>query len=147
MSRLEAALDWEDTLELQEIPKDLRVDPRASITGTKIRLLDEESGIVFGRDLSRRGVRIERRDGIAVGATLALAIPGQPREEPLLMRAVVARNDGPDGLAVLFYDPDPDDLDRLDRIVASMPPIETLADDLLVPERLMVVDWPSRDSS
>lgn len=147
LSQREAALDWDDTLDLQEVPKDRRDDPRASIAGTKIRLLDEETGIVFGRDLSRRGVRIESHTGIAVGATLSLAIPGLSREEPLLLRAVVARNDGPDGLAVLFYDPDPDDLDRLDRIVASMPPIETLSDDPLAPERLMVVDWPSRTDS
>ena len=145
--KLQTALRWEDALELEEIPKDRRVDPRASLSGKQITLLDEESGIVFGRDLSRRGVRIEHRAGISVGTTLSLAIPGLHREEPLLIRAIVSRDDGPDGLAVLFYEAGPEDLDRLDRIVAALPPIETLADDPLVPEHLLVVDWPDRDRS
>ena len=141
---VEAAPGLEDALQQEEVVKDRRNDPRAGLGGRKITLVDEESGIVFGRDLSRRGVRIERCDAMTVGDTLTLAIPGRPPEEPLLLRAVVARDEGADGLVVLFNDPEPADLDRLDRIVASLPPIETLADDPLVSERVLVVGDPER---
>jgi len=143
---LEAAPGLEDALQQEEVAKDRRIDPRAGLAGREITLVDEMS-VVFGRDLSRRGVRIESRDDIAVGAALTVAIPGLPREEPLLMRAFVARDEGPDGLVLLFYGPESADLDRLDRIVASLPPIETLADDPFVPERALVVGWPSPERS
>jgi hypothetical protein len=146
VSQPRAAFGLEDELEQEEVAKDRRIDPRAVLARRQIPMLNEENGIVFGRDLSRRGVRIEPC-ALAVGDTLTLAIPGVPPEEPLLLRAVVARDEGPDGLIVRFSDPAQGDLSRLDRIVASLPPIEALADDPLGQECVVVVDHPSPERS
>jgi hypothetical protein len=149
----EAALDagtvpaLKDDVQLESVAKDRRIDPRTDLSGKRIVLFDEEAGVFFGRDLTRQGIRVEYRPNISVGDTLTLAISGGSRTEPLLLRSVVARNDGVEGLVLRFFDLPPKDLDHLDRIVASLPVIDPLADDLLAPMSAAVVEETNPDRS
>jgi len=85
--------------------------------------------MLFGRDLSAGGMRIERYPELEIGDRLHLAIYGDPREEPFLVWATVHRDDGEDGMALSFDEPHPMVAEQLEKVVASLPSVESLHDD------------------
>lgn len=76
---------------------------------------------LVGRDLSERGMLIAPDGRLRVGEQLRLFVYGAAREEPMLIDAHVARDDGRRGLAVLFDCLDPGALKRLRRLVRTLP--------------------------
>lgn len=84
--------------------------------------------VLVGRDLSVGGMRVQRESEIAIGDRLHLAIYGEAREEPLLIWGTVDRDDGPEGWFVLFDAIEPAVAQRLERLVADLPSIESLHD-------------------
>jgi hypothetical protein len=84
--------------------------------------------VLLGRDLSLGGMRVEASPGVGVGDALRLALYAAPREEPLVVRARVVRDDGADGLALAFEEVAPRDAGRLESVVAKLPAVEALRD-------------------
>jgi len=84
--------------------------------------------VLVGRDLTEGGMRIDARDGLEVGERLRLALPIVEREEPLIIEAHVARNEG-ERLLLLFDWMDPLHQARLRQFVGSRAKIRCLEDD------------------
>ena len=58
--------------------------------------------VLVARDLSQGGMRVERFSGLEVGDRLHLAIYGAADHEPFLVWATVHRDDGANGMALVF---------------------------------------------
>ncbi len=84
---------------------------------------------LMGRDLSPGGMCVEQHPALSVGEKVRLAIPGVPPEEPVIVNARVVRDDGARGLGLIFESVEGGEEDRLERIVARHPVIESLASD------------------
>lgn len=106
--------------------EDRRKSPRATFEGTVSSLDDEANLVLMGRDLSAGGMRIEPHPGLEVGKMLRLAIYGTPREEPLIVRARVVRNDEDDGVGLRFEQITGTVAARLESLVAGLPSVESL---------------------
>jgi hypothetical protein len=84
--------------------------------------------VLVGRDLSMGGMRIERLPGIEMGDRLHLAIYGDPGDPPFLVWGTISRDDGEEGMALLFDPVDPSIAGRLESLVGSLPAVEDLHD-------------------
>ncbi len=84
--------------------------------------------VLVGRDLSVGGMRIERLHALEVGDRLHLAIYGSPEEAPFLVWGTVVRDDGEAGMGVVFDPVEPPIARRLERLVTSLPAVESLRD-------------------
>jgi hypothetical protein len=90
-----------------------------------IGLSEEAATVLMGHDLSIGGMRVEGSPDLEVGRKLKLAVFGAPREEPILVRALVTRaEDGTYGLQ--FVDVGADAASRLEHLVAHLPSVESL---------------------
>jgi hypothetical protein len=88
-------------LEVQS-PRDRRRSARVPYSNIVTALIGDDTRILLGRDLSRAGVRVEPAPNLGVGRALEVAIYGATRQEPVLVPAVVARDDGEHGLLLRF---------------------------------------------
>jgi hypothetical protein len=84
--------------------------------------------VLIGRDLSAGGMRVEPNLDLAIGDRLHLAIYADPGEEPLLVWATVERDDAERGLGIAFDELDDDVTAKLERLVISLPAVESLHD-------------------
>jgi hypothetical protein len=84
--------------------------------------------VLVGRDLSVGGMRVERHTDLWLGDHLQLAIYGEAGEEPMLVWGHVERSDGDNGLLIRFDPLDEATQARLERLVASLPSVESLHD-------------------
>jgi hypothetical protein len=106
--------------------EDRRKNPRAAYD-RNVKPIDAEANLVLmGRDLSVGGMRIEPHSGLAIGTKIRLAIYGEPREEPFIVRAEVVRDDGDDGMGLRFEQIESGVAARLESLVASLPSVESL---------------------
>lgn len=95
---------------------------------TVTALGQEASRALVGRDLSLGGMRVDVHPELAVGDALWLEIYGFADSAPARVRAVVIRDDGPEGLGLRFEDVGPEVARRLEELVTALPSIEPLAD-------------------
>ena len=84
--------------------------------------------VLVGRDLSTGGMRIEPLPGIEVGDRLHLAIYDSPGGAPFLVWATVSRDDGSNGLGLVFDPVEAALARRLESLVGSLPSVEDLHD-------------------
>jgi hypothetical protein len=77
--------------------------------------------VLLGRELSARGMRVERLEELRVGDRFRLALHGPGPTEPLVVEAEVARDDGSQGYALLFRDLGPQTETALEKLVACLP--------------------------
>jgi hypothetical protein len=84
--------------------------------------------VLVGRDLSVGGMRIEPLPGLRKGDRLHLAIYGEAGEAPFLVWGTVTRDDGAAGMAISFDALDSAIGERLERLVGSLPAVESLHD-------------------
>ncbi len=82
--------------------------------------------VVIGRDLSARGMRIERIGNFRIGDRFSLALHGPGRSEPLIVAAEITRDDGNDGFALIFDRLDRESACELEKLVACLPDVESL---------------------
>jgi c-di-GMP-binding flagellar brake protein YcgR len=106
--------------------EDRRKNPRAAYERSVTSLGEEANLVLMGRDLSVGGMRIESHPGLAIGTKIRLAIYGEPREEPFVVRARVVRNDGDDGMGLRFEQIASGVAARLESLVANLPSVESL---------------------
>ncbi len=84
--------------------------------------------MLLGRDLAVGGMRVDAHPDLRVGARLRVALYDPAREAPLVVDAVVARDDGAGGLGLQFLAVAPETAARLEQLVATLPPVEQLSD-------------------
>ncbi len=110
-------------------PRERRNRPRA-VYGR--RVIAEAAAamhrMLLGRDLAVGGMRVDAHPDLKVGARLRLALYDPAREAPLVVDAVVARDDGARGVGLQFLAVTPDVASRLEQLVATLPPVEQLRD-------------------
>ena len=105
---------------------------RRGVFNREIVEVDAEGRAVQGllaRDLSPGGLRVDPQFGLGPGDKLQLALFDTSQREPLIVTAVVARDDGEAGLGLHFVDLSPETKTRIDDIVASLPAVESLGTD------------------
>ena len=84
--------------------------------------------VLIGRDLSAGGMRIENHENIHLGDSFQLALHGPERGRPFRVQAKVARDDGEDGLGLVFEGVDAETAVELEKWVACLPDVESLED-------------------
>ncbi len=96
----------------------------------RIPAFDERAmRVLVARDLSVGGMRVEHLSGLAVGDRLHLAVYGSAAGDPTLVWATVARDDGPDGIALVFDAVSSETAERIEKVLVDLPAIESLHDD------------------
>lgn len=108
--------------------KERRVQPRATYELTVPAFGKRALRVLVGRDLSIGGMRIERLPALEVGDRLHLAVYGSAEEAPFLVWGTVTRDDGDAGMGVVFDHLEPEIARRLERLVTSLPAVESLRD-------------------
>jgi len=113
----------------RQAPRDRRRFPRVHYERRVIAAAEAAMHrMLIGHDLSVGGMRVERNPELQVGQRLRIALYDAARETPVVVEAVVARDDGPHGLALHFEQIDDDIATRLENLVATLPPVECLGD-------------------
>ena len=113
---------------LPDHPPHERHNRRVIYTRNVTALLGGGERTILGRDLSIAGMRSEPLPEFPVGTELELAIYGPAGAEPVLVQAVVSRDDGPLGTVFRFKSMARGDYPRLEAIIARKPEIRWLAD-------------------
>jgi hypothetical protein len=85
--------------------------------------------VLFGRDLSEQGMRVEPHGRLHLGERVRIVIHAAAREEPLLVEAHVARDDGPRGILLSFDYMEPSSRARLRVMIEALPKIRRFGDD------------------
>ncbi|HEX5066531.1 MAG TPA: PilZ domain-containing protein [Myxococcota bacterium] len=123
-----ASLAVEVSLESEGEGKERRIQPRAAYELTVPAFGKRALRVLVGRDLSIGGMRIERLPALEVGDRLHLAVYGSAEEAPFLVWGTVTRDDGDAGMGVVFDLLEPEIARRLERLVTSLPAVESLRD-------------------
>jgi hypothetical protein len=110
-------------------PQERREQPRGVLDREVVALDEGRRRVVqtlVGRDLSRGGMRIDPHPGVTPGVRLCVALYEQAQAEPLVLDAEVTRDDDERGLLLGFRRIDAASLERIERIVAQLPPVQKL---------------------
>jgi hypothetical protein len=108
---------------------DRRSGQRSVFRGEVVALASDVDRVLHtlvGRDLSRDGLRVEAHPLIALGDHIRVGLYDASAGEPLIVEAVVARDDGSLGLWLGFEATDADTLERIDRHQKTLTPIQSL---------------------
>ncbi len=109
-------------------PTNRRGTPRGHFpTVLRVNRADRPLALV-GRDLSARGMRIERHPELALGDRFRLALHGPTLARPLTLDAAVVRDDAEQGLALAFIGVSRETAASLEKLVACLPDVESLED-------------------
>jgi hypothetical protein len=100
-----------------------RIHQRHTLSRRIVALGDEAARVLIGRDLSVGGMRIDPTPGLATGDRLKVAVHVRPDGQPLVVSAEIARDDGPEGMALRFVDLDPEASAYLKEMVFALPTI------------------------
>ncbi|MCZ6464926.1 MAG: PilZ domain-containing protein [Proteobacteria bacterium] len=112
----------EQRLERRRTPRGILRQEVVALDGQTARVMH----VLFGRDLSPGGIRVEPHPQLRVGDQFTLAIYDASCAEPLLVDAEVVRDDGDQGLGLAFADPSRGVTEQIEQIVASLPSVESL---------------------
>ncbi len=108
---------------------DRRTTPRHGYDRKVPAFGDRAMRVLVARDLSMGGMRVEPDTGLELGDRVHLAIYGAAEEEPFLVWATVSRDDGEDGMALVFENVHELVAQQLEAVVAALPAVESLHDD------------------
>jgi hypothetical protein len=106
-----------------EEPSERRIQERHTISRRIVALGDEAARVLIGRDLSIGGMRIDPTPEFSMGDRLKVAVHVRPDGQPLVVSAEIARDDGPDGMALRFVDLSPAAHAYLEEMVLALPTI------------------------
>lgn len=108
---------------------DRRKRRRSSYIGGVPTIDHPDINVLVGRDLSAGGMRVDPNPALSMGDRIRLAIFRDDAAEPVEVWGTVARDDGHHGIAVHFDPLEADATHQIERLVASLPAIESLHDD------------------
>lgn len=128
VSPSEAAQDVDAVEAVDSEGSDRRSERRAAYSRTVPAFSKRALRVLVGRDISTGGMRIDPLPGLEIGDRLHLAIYGDAGESPFLVWATVRRDDGDSGMALAFDAIDREISERLERLVGSLPAVESLHD-------------------
>ena len=129
-TRVETAAEAEPQPPSTAFPGDRRRAPRRAYPRRVPAFGDRAMRVLVARDLSMGGMRVEHDSGLEMGDRLHLAIYGAADEEPFLVWATVGRDDDGDGsIALVFDEVHPLIAQQLEKVVATLPAVESLHDD------------------
>ena len=123
------AVDVVDESDLDLSGSERRRSPRGAFSRRVPAFGDRAMRVLVARDLSVGGMRVEHLSGLGVGDRLHLAIYGSATDEPTLVWATVARDDGHEGIALVFDDVTAAAAERIEKVLVDLPAIESLHDD------------------
>jgi hypothetical protein len=106
-----------------EAASERRLQERHTLTRRIVALGDEAARVLIGRDISVGGMRIDSTPGFAMGDRLKVAIHVRADGRPLVVSAEIARDDGPEGIALRFVDLSPAARAYLEEMVFALPTI------------------------
>ncbi len=106
-------------------PNDRR--ERRSIYEAEVGIFGLDNCVLMGRDLSRHGLRLDPHPALVPSAQIRLSLPTNDGGEPVLVGALVARDDGELGVALHFEWVD--DEARLGELVEGLPAIFSMRED------------------
>jgi hypothetical protein len=115
----EVARDSEPTLDTEVGPAERRGVDRRSYDKRVVALGDEATRVLLGRDISPGGMRVDPNPGLGVGDQFKLALHAGAMTEPMVVRAVVMRDDGKSGLVLRFLDQQ--QRDQLAKLIDHLP--------------------------
>jgi len=117
----------EDDAGADDGSRDRRDARRGAYRRQVLAIKNEAQRALVGRNLSTGGMLVEQNLALREGDDVRLAIFGRPREEPIVVRARVVREDS-DGMALQFFAVGLEEAERLEALVADLPSVERLAD-------------------
>jgi hypothetical protein len=88
---------------------------------------DSALRVLVGRDLSARGMRVERAE-LEIGDRVHVAIYGEAGDEPMLVWGTATRKDEEGRVTLLFDELEVDIAHALEKLVAKLPAVEPLLD-------------------
>jgi hypothetical protein len=103
---------------------DRRDTPRHAYDQSVLARADESTHTLLGRDLSVGGMRVGAEQGLELGSQLQLAIYGNAGVPPVIVTAVVTRDDGDSGLGLRFESLPAPAQKRLSKIVEGLEPLQ-----------------------
>ncbi len=124
-----AVVDATESSDAEETGAERRRSPRGAYSRRVPAFGHRAMRVLVARDLSVGGLRVERLGGLSLGDRLHLAIYGRAEEEPTLVWATVARDDGPEGVALVFDEVSPATAERIEKVLVDLPAVESLHDD------------------
>jgi hypothetical protein len=104
--------------------EDRRSSPRKAYAQQILAANNGKARGLISSDLSPLGMRVEPDDSLALGDQLKLALYGNTRLPPVLVEAVVARDDGDEGWMLQFHDLSEETAFQLTQLVDSLPDID-----------------------
>jgi hypothetical protein len=123
-ARPRTAIERNRTIAVQ----DRRRQTRAAYSQTIPAFGERALRVLVGRDLSVRGMRVLPQPELWIGDHLQLAVYGEAGEAPMLIWGRVDRSDDDRGAVILFDPLEAPTQARLERLVASLPAVESLHD-------------------
>jgi hypothetical protein len=126
---VDTAADPAETAAEAETGSERRRSPRGAYARRVPAFGSRAMRVLVARDLSIGGLRVERLGGLSLGDRLHLAIYGRAGEDPTLVWATVARDDGPEGIALVFDEVAPETAARIEKVLVDLPAVESLHDD------------------
>lgn len=103
-----------------DLPSDRRGDDRRAYDNRVVALGDEAARVFIGRDISSGGMRVDAHPDLGLGARLKLALHAGPRSEPVLVEAIVDRDDGDGGVFLRFCSVDARLQRELDLVIGRL---------------------------
>jgi hypothetical protein len=99
--------------------------PRRHYEGRRVVALgDEAARVLIGRDVSPGGMRVAPNPALYVGQRLRVALYGSPGDLPLVLEAVVTRDDGERGLVLAFDRLGERSQRALEKLLAMLPVLD-----------------------
>lgn len=105
-----------------------RSSPRGAFPAVVRGTHEERPIALVGRDLSARGMRVERHPDLVLGDRFRLALHGPTLARPLTVDATVVRDDAEQGFAIAFVGVSRETANALEKLVACLPDVESLED-------------------
>jgi hypothetical protein len=110
-----------DAEEVTDAAPDRRAAPRRAISRHVFAMDVSATRVLMGRDISAGGMRVDPNPALSLGDELHIAIHVRAREEPLVLAARVARDDGGRGLVLQFRDLTDTERRCLDQMIGWLP--------------------------
>jgi PilZ domain len=105
-----------------------RREPRGAYLSLLKAQAETRALVVVGRDLSARGMRIERHVALTLGDRFRLSLNGPALARPIVVEATVVRDDAQDGMGLAFHGMTREIAAALEKLVACLPDVESLTD-------------------